>query len=437
MGPMGQSPDTQVQKPISTQTEGKSGNVLEHIYLARQPILNGKQRLIAYELLFRGSDTNRADVSDSMRATLKVINHAFQGIGIAQVLGPVRGYINCDANFLMSDLVELLPPRKVALEILESVEPTPSVVARVRELYRLGYSFALDDYAGALSEAKPWLPLLDLVKIDLLATPPGKLETIVKALRSRRRGLKLLAEKVETREQFQQVHALGFDMFQGYYFAKPQLMKGKQVKRADKLALIKLLSLVLSDANIFTLDAEFKHHPLLSYDLIRIVNSVAYGLRVRVASVRHAISVLGRSHLRRWIHLALYSVHDGQAHDNPLLQLAATRGRLMELLAGGMPNASPSMQDAAFMTGLLSLLDALFDLPREEVYDELHLQDDVRAALLRREGVLGAMLSLAEALEQRQSETTVNGILAAIPGASMEALMNHQLDAFLWSQSAL
>jgi c-di-GMP-related signal transduction protein len=405
---------------------------MEDIFLARQPILDRQQRLVAYELLFRSGDTQQADITEHMRATTTVIHNAFNGLGIAAVLGHAYGYINVDERFLLSDLVEVLPPKQVVLEIPESVEPSDEVVTRIKELKTKGYSFALDDYAGDPSKVEPFLREVDLVKINLPQIDPKRIVEITADLRRRR--LRMVAQKVETKEQYDQACTLGFDLFQGYYFARPQLLTTKQQKNPVKVQTLRLLSLILSDSDTVALESEFKRHPKLSYDLIRMVNSAASGMRERINSVHHAIILLGRRQLQIWMQLLLYNSQSGGTTSDPLQQMAATRGKLMETLAKTDPESAREDHDAAFMTGILSLIDVLLELPREQIFAELLISDEVKEALISRTGGLGHLLRLAEKLEE-DNHTEIKELIAGIPGLSLDDLLQMQLEAFMWANS--
>jgi EAL and modified HD-GYP domain-containing signal transduction protein len=417
-----------VTSPEVLSTEGP----LEDIFLARQPILDRQQRLVAYELLFRSCHTNRADIAEHMRATTTLVNNAFNGMGIASVLGHAKGYINVDAHFLLSDWVELLPPKQVVLEILEWVEPSDDVIARIKALRLCGYSFALDDYSGDSSNVDRFLSEVDLVKVDLRAVDPARLTAIAADLRRRR--LRMVAEKVETKDEFELACNLGFDLFQGYHFARPQLLTSKQQKKPAKIQLLRLLSLILEDSDTVALEMAFKRHPMLSYNLIRMVNSAASGLHQRVNSLRHAIVLLGRRQLQIWMQLLLYTVRDDGATDNPLLQMAATRGKLMETVAQIDSQSRRGDPGAAFMTGILSLVDVLLGMPREQIFGELLISDELKEALLFRTGRLGHLLRLAETLEQDNHAETKE-LIAGVPGLSMESLLQMQLESYLWANS--
>ena len=370
----------------------------EEIFIGRQPILDREQQLVAYELLFRsGAKINAADIQDHLAATTSVINHAFGELGVEQALGPYKGFINCDSNLLLSDVVEVLPTDKIVLEILETVDITPQIVDRCRDLKARGFTLALDDFVGHQDKYNPLLDLIEIVKVDVLPLGSAGLAKATAELKKWPR-LRLLAEKVDSRDEAQHCHDLGFDLFQGYYFAKPVIIAGKKLGHSQ-LALVRLLALVLEDAETPELEAVFKHEPGLAINMMRLTNSVATGVSTRITSLRQAIMVLGRRQLQRWLQLLLYTNPQGSQVANPLLQLAATRGRLMELLAAKLHPGRREFEDQAFMTGIMSLMPSLMGVPLAEILRGINIAGAVHDALERGDGELGLLLSLAHALE--------------------------------------
>lgn len=404
---------------------------LEAFTIGRQPILDREERLFAYELLFRGSSAGPARVDDDRAATAAVIHHAFAELGLERALGPHRGFVNCDARLLLSDLVEILPPERIVLEILETVEVSPALVKRVEQLVARGFTVAIDDFVGEEARWRPLLDLVTIVKVDVLPLSPLELEAVAAALRRWPR-LTLLAEKVERREQVRRCRDLGFTLFQGYFFARPELVEGRRLGHSH-LALLRLLGLVVGDAETRELEAVFKHEPGLAVNLMRMTNSVAMGLRAPVTSLRHAITALGRRQLQRWLQLLAYTPPGGQGPlVTPLLELAATRGHFLERLVEALRPEDTALADQAFMTGLLSLVPALVGAPMDEVLDAIALPAEVQAALQRRGGLLGTLLDLAESLEAGDGPAC-EALTARIPGAR-PALVNRALiEAAAWA----
>lgn len=399
---------------------------MTQIFLAKQPILNRQGHLYAYELLFRSSDVNAAFVEHQMAASASVIHNAFGELGLQEVLGNALGFINVDEELLFSDLIQFLPAKNIVLEILETVPLTPEVITRVKALKTLGFRIALDDLVGYVEGLEALAPWLDIVKIDLKGLELNDLPALLNHLR-RFNSLKL-AEKVDSREQHEYCLKLGFDLFQGYYFAKPKLMSGRQMETSEML-LIRLVACCMNDSEAEEINDLFKQAPDLTVRLLRVVNSVGIGMCREIHSVREAITVLGRSHLARWLQLLLYVGHGDK--QGPLLLLSATRGKAMEEFAQRLPDHHHQQADSAFMVGILSLLDALFDKPLVECIEPLHLAKEINLALLQQEGTLGHLLKLVIASEltpehiakeiQRWPELSPKDVLECITKASQWA----------------
>ncbi len=373
--------------------------VVEQLLVGRQPILDRRGQTYAYELLFRNRSHEAAEVEEDVLATSQVLHHVFAELGVEQALGHYRGFLNCDARMLlMPGILDMLPSHVIVLEILETVQPTPAIVARCRALKAAGFMLALDDYAGDHERLAALLPLADVIKVDLTRVPSDRLAVIVSE--SAHLGARLLAEKVETREQAERCSDLGFDLFQGYYFARPTVLAGRKLG-LPQMALLRLLTLLMQDADTPLIDEVFKQQPGLSLNLLRLVNSASLALARPVTSLSQAIVVLGRRHLQRWVQLLLYSEPGQRELTNPLLQLAATRGRLMESLARVLWPHDQDLSDQAFMVGMMSLMPALFSTPLTDILSSLPLAPVTRDALLGRTGSLGDLLDRVEGLEAR------------------------------------
>ncbi|MGW8393248.1 EAL and HDOD domain-containing protein [Pseudoduganella sp. HUAS MS19] len=394
-------------------------------FLARQPILNRSQRLVAYELLYRNAEVHEARVTDGTHATASVIAHASE-LGMEQVVGDQLAFVNVDTTGLMSDFIHFLPNDKVILEVLESVEPTPDVLKRVQELKQAGYKFALDDVAGESEAVTALRPLMDVIKVDIKQIERGRLPELTRYLRNANQ--KLLAEKVETVEEFRECMDLGFEYFQGYYFARPVILSGKKIT-PSQLSIMHLLDLLNQDADQREVERSVKHDPLISLNLLRLVNTPAVGARFRINSVGHALIVLGRRQLQRWLQILLYV--KGSEFDSPLLQMATTRGKTMELVMGHVRPSERVAADIGFTVGIMSLMDALFSVRMGEILDSVNVLDEVRDALLHREGDYGDVLRLIELIERAQEGRELTGILHKLdlPPSALYAL---QREAFEW-----
>ena len=401
----------------------------DQLFLGRQPILDREQRLHAYELLFRSGSRNFAEVTDGVQATATVIANAFSELGVEAALGSHRGFINVDEAFLFSDMLELLPRHAVVLEILETVPPTPAVIERCAALKAAGFTLALDDVIQLKPEFADLLALVEIVKVDI--QPLSRVQLMQLVMKLKPLGKQLLAEKVDSREQMEQCQKLGFSLFQGYYFAKPTIIAGKKLDHSQ-LSLMKLMGLLLSDADTAELEAALKPEPGLSINLLRMTNSVGAGCTEKITSLGHAITVLGRRQLQRWLQLLVFASGSQGNTDNPLLMMAATRGRLMELLAGEVRPGDSILSDQAFMAGIMSLMPALVGLPIAEVIAPLSLTANVRDALCDGGGLLGALLHIAECSENGDI-AALSKALAELPALSPKAINRAQTQALQWA----
>lgn len=404
---------------------------LEHaqdVFLARQPILDRHQQLVAYELLFRSGHHDEAYFSDGHAATATVISHTFSHLGIVSAFGPYRAFINVDKDFLRDDAIQLMPPEHVVIEVLEGCRVTPEIVARCAELKAMGYTLALDDFTRVTDDYLPLLPLSSIIKVDMTLVAPADLPGLVAQLRPL--VPQLLAEKVETLEDYERCHALGFDLFQGYYFARPTIITGRRL-RPTQMTTLRLVSLLARDAETKEIEHTLKQDPALSVSMLRLVNSVAMGSQMHISSLHQAVLILGRRQFSRWLQLLLYA-DPGKDHVPPLLTMAALRGRFAELIAEKTCPNDANMRDAAYMVGILSLTPTLLGQAIEEILPALNLSTPIREALLERKGILGAILEMSELLESG-TLPVCQDCLHRLPLLDVEQLNICHTEALAWA----
>jgi EAL and modified HD-GYP domain-containing signal transduction protein len=402
----------------------------DHVYLGRQPILDRQQKIIAYELLFRHHrDAITAEISDEHDASATVLANTLCDLGAKWVLGDKLAFINVSASMLLGGgVIELLPPDRVVLELLETVQASTQVLARCQNLRAKGFRFALDDFELTEKNA-PLLPLASYIKIDIRQTPPEKARLMMNAFEKRQVSAKLLAEKVETAKEFKDCKELGFTYFQGYYFAHPETLSAKTINPSYEHVLL-LLNKVRENANPTEIEKFFKHDVALSFKLLRYINSVGFGLSCEIESIRHAITILGYQQLYRWLTLLLVTA--GQATTpHALLITAMTRGRLTELL--GQEYMERQDRDNLFIVGIFSLLDAILETPMEFVVEKLSLPTTVSDALLTRQGIYGPFLELAEACESGNLGRIEE--LAASLQLEPKKVNRAHLDALSWAET--
>lgn len=372
-------------------------------FLGRQPIVDREQRVVAYELLFRASATAQsAEFEEVSRASVRVMVNTFASLGMRAVLGDALGFFNVDRSVLLSETIEALPAERVVIEILETVEVDETVLERCRALQEKGFQLALDDWiVGDPRDAL--LPFARIVKLDLPAIDPRDLRRLVRELR--RFDLLLLAEKVETVEEFETCRKLGFDWYQGYFFARPSILEGAEVDSTQAI-LIRVLQLISSEADTHEIVDALKQDVKLGLNLLRLTNTAGMASRMRFDTIEDTVRYMGLDRLRRWVTILLFAQGDAAGLRSPLLLAAAHRGCLMERIAAHVAtsDAPGPQRERAFMVGMLSMADALLRLSMSDLVRELRLSGPVASALTERGGDLGDLLGIVESIEKSDVE---------------------------------
>ena len=399
-------------------------------FMARQPILNRLREIVGYELLFRSTSRNAATIVSHDIASASVISNVLAGFGFAEVLGDKIGFINVNQPLFFSELLEILPHNQTVLELLEFVTLDERAMERCLKLKKMGFRLSLDDHFY-MSELEEFYKIVDIVKLDILQIPPDELAGMVTRLL--RTPVQLVAEKVETADQFEACQKMGFHLFQGFFFQRPEMLQRDCLEPAE-LEMLQLLERLRHNPETNEIEDIFRRSPSLAFHLLKLVNSVNIGLRQKINSLRHAITLIGLDKLRHWVHLALFATADNQNRglNNPLLEMAAVRGRLMEHLVMQRQSVPRGYElaEAAFMTGIFSLFDVLFEVSMEVIIEGLNLTGEITRALLRRGGDLGQLLALAEMVEQANFGE-VERLLIAVD-ISVEELVDAQMEAFNW-----
>jgi EAL and modified HD-GYP domain-containing signal transduction protein len=395
-------------------------------YLARQPILNRARELFAYELLFRNGIQNSCDALDLELASTSVMDSSFL-IGFDKLRAGHLMFINCPRDFLLRDYVSLFPPNSVVIEILETVKPDEEVVEACRRLKEAGYTIALDDFVDSPRWA-PLVALADIIKVDFRITDPGEQRAIVS--RYARTNIRMLAEKVETQEEYAAGMQMGYSLFQGYFFCRPEIMRHRQMP-ASKLAYLELLRAATApEFDVRELALKIKHEASLTFRLLRYLNSAAFGLRSEIHSVPHALSLLGERELRKWIAVVSVGVlADGKPGE--LMTIPLVRGRFCELLApfAGMAGHSNDL----FLMGLLSVMDAVLDQSLEVILADLPVRGEIKDALQARAGLYWTVLEIAIAHEHADWEKL--SLLASALHVNEEKVSALYISAVDWSSA--
>jgi EAL and modified HD-GYP domain-containing signal transduction protein len=395
--------------------------VLQDVFVGRQPIYGRDLRLYAYELLYRGGDVDYADFPEGDRATSRVLLNTFTEFGLDRVVGGHLAFVNLTRGFIIGEYPLPLPRDRVVLEVLESVLLDTEVLEGLERLKRSGFRLALDDFVYR-DDLVPLLEMADIVKIDVLGLEPAQIAENVDLFRSF--GVELLAEKVETRRQFDTCVEAGFDLFQGYFLAKPNVVQGSSIP-ASRMNLMRLLAeLHDPDCDFDRIQTIVGQDVSLSYKLLRHINTAAYGLPRRIDSIRETVTYLGVGTVRNLASLFLLSNAGDTPHE--LIVTSLQRARMCECLARIAGEGDPQ---PFFTVGLLSALDALVGLPMPTVLSKLPLAPELQAAILDGEGHLGEALRCTIAYERGEW----GGVSCF--GLSRGAIKSAFLDTVEWVES--
>ncbi|WP_339890722.1 EAL and HDOD domain-containing protein [Neptuniibacter pectenicola] len=356
------------------------------ILLARQPILDKELNTIAYELLYRDAEGMGPQLPfDGTQATAEVLLNAYSSIFQDSRIRTLPAFINFNAEWLYNGNLPALKPDALVLEVLEDVAITEKIVQRLHILSDKGYRIALDDFFYDKSW-EPALALAKIVKIDIQQLSPVQLIAHVTELKKHQ--VTLLAEKVETHDEFEYCKKLGFKLFQGYFFCRPQLIEGRTLSCNDLTTLQLITELESEDATAQSLEAIVCKDPELVLRLLKIVNSARFSLSRNISSISEAIIALGVDELKKWV--LLISTTQAPHTSNALIQEILVRARMCEKIADDYDAINPS---TAFMTGMLSGIDAMLNLELSDIMEQLPVSSEVSTALLEQSGLLGQLLS--------------------------------------------
>lgn len=390
------------------------------LFIGRQPIYDENLNVVAYELLFRSGEANSANVVDGDSATTDVLLNAITEIGIEQLVGVHRAFINLTHNHVLQMAEKPFHEIKdrLVLEVLEDIKAEKPVVDAITSLAKKGFKIALDDFIYDDS-LQPLVDIADIIKIDLMALSREELDEQVKILQDGNR--KLLAEKVETEEEYEHCKTLGFHYYQGYYFSKPQIIKGQKLP-ANKLAAMELLSKLQDpESSIEDLVATVSHDITMSVRVLRYLNSAQFGMGKEIESIQKAILMLGRSTIRNLANLVAMSKVEGKPHE--LIITSMVRARMAENIAG----RTSSDKDISFTTGLLSIIDSLMNQDMETLTNSLPLPENIKTALLHHEGELGKILKCVLSYELADWNN------AKYAELSIDEIRDSYLDAIEWA----
>ncbi len=366
---------------------------MSEIFIGRQPIFDPNLQVYAYELLFRGDgESFNAGVIDGDSATSQVILNTFVNLGLDKIVGNHKAFINLTRVFISNPDLIVAPPDQIVLEILEDIEPNETILNTLKTLKQKGHTIALDDFIYE-DKYKPFVELADIVKIDIMALDNDEIAQHVAQLKQH--NLKLLAEKIETYEQFEFLKSLDFDYYQGYFFSKPSIVQGKAIP-PNQLAVLELVAMINNpDVEVEELSKIISTDVSLSHKVLKFINSPISGLRTEVDSIQQAVVLLGLSTIKNWV--TIMALANGSNKPLALSTTALIRARCCELLAKQCRLPRP---EGFFTVGLFSSLDAMMDQPLEDLLQELPLAQESKSALLEHKGIFGEALDSTLAMER-------------------------------------
>jgi c-di-GMP-related signal transduction protein len=362
------------------------------IFLARQPIFDCEKNVKAYELLYRSGTTNAAD-ADGDSATSSVIINSLVIIGLDNITDGKLAFVNFTRNLLVENLATVFDPKSVILEVLENIEPDEDLIAALRELKSKGYKIALDDFVEDFPHEE-LIALADIIKVDFVLSD----EAAIKRIPGRFKGkhVAMLAEKVETQEQFELATALGYTLFQGYFFAKPNMVSSKDIKSIQHSHVRILKELAKSNPDFAKIGVAIETDLALSFKLLKLANSIAFGSKHSITSIKDALVRLGLQEIRKWV--ALIMLRDtGNDKPEELVRASLIRARAMELCSHVFGHNE--LKTEFFLAGLFSMIDSIVDKPLEIVLAELSLSDLIKDALMGKKNEVRILLELIIAYE--------------------------------------
>lgn len=393
------------------------------IYVGRQPIFDRKMDVFGYELLYRNSMNNFYEGSDDNKSTAELINNSFLSMHFYELTSGTKAFINFSQDMIIEEIPLLLPKESIVVEVLERIEINDELIESCKNLSRNGYTIALDDFIFDES----YIPLIEIAHIIKIEFPLVELESQRNLIKKYKNRIKFLAEKVETREQYQQALDMGYDYFQGYFFSKPMIIRSKEVDVLNMNLFFILDILNKEEPDFHDMAEAIKSDLGLAYKLLKLANSALLGTRHKIESIKHALVQLGTVEISKLIYLLL--LRDIQSVENKeLIKTCLIRAKLMELLAIDIGKRNENLE--YFLTGMFSSIDVLTNRDMKEILEELPLREDVKRALLGESNEIRKMLDMIISYEGlKWDEEKVKDISTSI---TQEVFMNRYFKSLIW-----
>ena len=372
---------------------------MKNVYLGRVPILDNNSNLCAYEILYR--DAQKKIQANDRHTSASVISSVLNKFGTHSILGDRQGFVRVDEKFLMSDIIFSIPNQFFVFALLKNVSMSEKVIERIQQLDKKGYTLAINNMAldgDILKKYEPILQNLSFIKANINLEFFPSVKEIIQEIQLH--DIKVIATLVDDQEVYNFAKELGFDWFQGYFFAQPKILKNAKYE-ATHMNVLKLYNLLMQDVNIDEITQEFENNPEITVQLLQFINSGYFHFRQRISSIHHVLTLVGRMAIGQWLMLMIYSksVSNGSER-SPLMLMVKNRTELMEnILKIVQPNVKSNMLGEAYMVGVLSLIGVIFSMNLRDILDSIHISDEVRNALLENEGILGEIYALIQETE--------------------------------------
>lgn len=377
---------------------------MQNIYLGRQPILDSSARLVAYEILYKGSEAALSRYSSA-----SIINNVLNKFGTHTLLGDRRGFVKIDEKFLLHDIIFSIPSKFFIFSILSSVPLSERVVERMEHLYEKGYKLSIDNIEvdeNTFAKYKSILKYLSFVKVDTKGENLSEIAAFIQS--AKEHNIVVVADNIESDAEYKVAKKLGCDWFQGYFFAEPKILENAKYEPSN-MAVLRLYNLLMQDVNIDEITQEFENNHEITVQLLQFINSGAFHFRNRISSIHHVLTLVGRIPLGQWLMLMIYSKSVTKDEKTPLMLMVKNRTELMEnILKVVEPDARSNRLGEAYFVGVLSLIDTIFSAKLEDILEQMNISESVEAALLRDEGLYGEIYALVRDIEAFNTDAIYN-----------------------------
>ncbi len=382
------------------------------VYVARQPVFTVKRKIFGYELLFRHSLENIFPDTDGDYATSKILSNTFFSFDLKEILGNKPGLVNFTRDLILQKTPLLFPQKDIIIEVLENIEPEPGIIEALQLLKKKGFRLALDDFIYH-KKFEPLLDLCSIIKFDLLATPLETLADIIPAIQKDHK-ITLLAEKVETYEEFELAKSMGFSLFQGYFFARPEILSKKEISSTQITKLRLINEANKKDPDLTVIENLIKKDVAVSFKLLKFINSAHFNRPAAINSIKDAITFLGLSELRKFIHIV--TIADlSENKPNELVRCSVIRARMCEL-CGTVLKTGFSLEEL-FTLGLFSCIDAMLDCPMKDILKNIHLSEKIKTALERKDREFNKIIEIVSSFEMGEWQ---NNFFTVMSGTAIE-----------------